>query len=351
MWDNCHVLVTGGASFIGSHLVDSLLQKGATIRVADDFSSGSLSNLEYPYKRDPTSGAWVTERLTVWEGDLKDKSFTQSMMKDIDVVFHIAALHGGRGYINSHPAECCTNMILDQLVFEEAHREGIDRICFASSACVYPSYLQEEVGASTRLKEEDADPFIRDKALADLEYGWSKLMGEMALNAYHREYGMKTSSVRIFTAYGPRENETHAIIALIAKALIRMDPYVIWGSGEQDRNFTYVEDIVDAMILAAEKIEDGSPINAGRDDRITINRTVELIFELMGWRPNKIMHDLSKPQGVASRAADLTRARRVLNWEPKYSYKEGFERTIEWYSANKNIDALKSTLETSLMER
>lgn len=350
MWRNRIVLVTGGASFIGSHLVDSLLKKGAIVKVADDFSSGKLSNLEYPLERD-SSGAWALGSLSVWKGDLKDKSFTRSMMKEVDAIFHLAALHGGRGYIHTHPAECCTNMILDQLVFEEAHRAGVDRICFASSACVYPSYLQEETGSSYLLKEEDANPFVRDRAFADLEYGWAKLMAEMALNAYHRQYGMKTSAVRIFTAYGPRENETHAIIALIAKAFIRMNPYVIWGTGEQDRNFTYVQDIVDAMILAAEKIEDGSPVNAGRDDRITINQAAELIFDIVGWRTKRIKHDLSKPQGVASRAADLTRARRLLGWEPKVSYREGFKKTVEWYFANKNEKGVKANLDRLLLER
>jgi nucleoside-diphosphate-sugar epimerase len=157
-----------------------------------------------------------------------------------------------------------------------------------------------------------ADPFIRDKALADLEYGWSKLMGEMALRAYHRQYRMGTASVRIFTAYGPRENETHAIIALTAKALVQIDPYPIWGSGEQDRNFTYVQDIVDGMILAAERIEDGSPVNVGRVDRITILEAIEMVFDIIGWHPNEIFRDLSKPQGVASRADDLTRCQNLL---------------------------------------
>jgi UDP-glucose 4-epimerase len=350
MWKNKNVLVTGGASFIGSHLVDALLSKGAIVRVADDFSSGKIENLEYPLKIN-NSGAWVFQNLSVWKGDLKDKSFTRRMMKDIDVIFHLAALHGGRGYIHTHPAECCTNMILDQLVFEEAHRAGVDRICFASSACVYPSYLQEQTGSSYLLKEEDANPFVRDRAFADLEYGWAKLMAEMALNAYHRQYGMKTSAVRIFTAYGPRENETHAIIALIAKAFIKMDPYVIWGTGEQDRNFTYVQDIVDGMILTAEKITDGSPVNVGRDDRITINEAAELIFNIVGWRPKKVKHDLSKPQGVASRAADLTKARKLLGWEPKISYREGFTKTIEWYFTNKKVEEVKAKLNRLLVER
>jgi UDP-glucose 4-epimerase len=273
------------------------------------------------------------------------------MVKNVDVVFHLAALHGGRGYIHTHPAQCCTNMTLDQLVFEEAYKAGAEKICFASSACVYPSYLQEETGSQYLLKEEDADPFVRDKAFADLEYGWAKLMGEMALKAYNKQYGMNTASVRIFTAYGPRENETHAIVALIAKAFVKMDPFEIWGTGEQDRNFTYVSDIAGAMILAAEKINDGTPVNAGRDDRITLNDASELVFEITGWKPKRIKHDATKPQGVASRAADLARAKRLLGFEPKVSYREGFKKSIDWYFHNKKKNRVKANLASLLMER
>lgn len=350
MWKNGIVLVTGGASFIGSHLVDSLLKRGAIVKVADDLSSGKLSNLEYPMKRE-SQDSWDSNNLHVWKGDLKDRCFTERMVKGVDTVFHLAALHGGRGYIDTHPAQCCTNMVLDQLVFEEAQKAGVERICFASSACVYPSYLQGETGSAYLLKEDDADPFVRDRALADLEYGWAKLMGEMALRAYHRQYGMKTSSVRIFTAYGPRENETHAIVALIAKAFIKMDPYVIWGTGEQDRNFTYVQDIVDALILASEKVQDGSPVNAGRDDRITLNQAARIVFDLVGWEPKQIEHDSSKPQGVASRAADLTKARKVLGWGPQVSYEEGFKKTIEWYFANRDRKEVRANIKKLLMER
>ena len=351
MWKNKKVLVTGGASFIGSHLVDTLLKKGALVSVADDLSSGRLENLEYPLQKGKMENLWSHGNLKVWVGDLKEKSFVSSVMKDKEVVFHLAALHGGRGYIDSHPAQCCSNMILDQLVFEEAWRANVDRVCFASSACVYPSYLQEKMGSAYLLKEEDANPFVRDKAFADLEYGWAKLMGEMALSAYHRQYGLKTSCVRIFTAYGPRENETHAIIALIAKAFINMDPYVVWGSGNQDRNFTYVQDIVDALIIASEKVEDGSPLNAGREDRLTLNKAAETVFKIVKWAPKSISHDLSKPEGVASRAADLTRARKILNWEPIVGYNEGFKKTIDWYFANKNKSVVKADLDRLLMER
>jgi nucleoside-diphosphate-sugar epimerase len=168
---------------------------------------------------------------------------------------------------------------------------------------------------------------------------------------YHKQYGLETSAVRTFTAYGPRENETQAIIALIAKAFVEMDPYVIWGTGAQDRNFTYVQDIVDALILASEKIENGSPINAGRDDRLTLNDAAEIVFDIIKWRPRKLHHDLSKPQGVASRAADLTRARSIFKWKPKVSYSEGFRKTIEWHFANKDINKVKTELDRLLLER
>jgi UDP-glucose 4-epimerase len=239
-------------------------------------------------------------------------------------------------------------MILDQLVFEEAYKAGVEKLCFASSACVYPPHLQND--PSYLLKEEDVD-FSKDVLSADCEYGWAKLMGEIGIKAYYKQHGMKYCGARIFTAYGPRENETHAVIALIAKAFIKMEPYEIWGTGEQDRNFTYVEDVVEGLINVAEKVDDGSCINVGREDRITINELAELIFELVGWRPKKIIHNTSKPEGVASRAADLTKARKILNWEPKVSIKEGLKRTIEWYYSTHSLEEVKKDFEKRLLER
>jgi UDP-glucose 4-epimerase len=352
MYKNKRVLVTGGASFIGSHLVDRLLKEGAEVIVADNFSSGRWENLQYSFSK-VAKGEYVAKEanLKVYVGDLKDRKVVRKVVKNVNIIFHLAAIHGGRGYIATHPADVCTGMIIDQLVFEEACKNNAERICYASSACVYPVYLQEDPEGNYKLKEEDADPFTYGKANADLEYGWSKLMGEMALKAYHRQYGMKTSSVRIFTAYGPRENETHSVIALIAKAFIKMDPFVIWGNGKQKRNYTYIDDIVDALILACEKIEDGTAVNAGREDSIMINELVEMIFEIVNWRPNKIVYDTTKPVGVMSRAADLNLARKLLRWEPKVSYKEGLKRTIEWYFSTKDPVEIKKKLDYLLFER
>ncbi len=350
-WKDQRVLVTGGASFIGSHLVDLLLARGARVSVADDFSSGSFGHLDDHGLRHESQDTWRADSLIVRRGDLADVQFTRQVMDDVEVVFHLAASHGGRGYIESHPAECCSNMILDQLALKVAHETGVQRLCFASSACVYPRDLQHATGSDYLLKEHDADPFVHGKSFADLEYGWAKFMGEMALRAYHREYGMKTSAARIFTAYGPRENETHAIIALIAKAFVRSNPYSIWGTGEQDRNFTYVRDIAEGLVRVCEVVEDGSAVNVGREDRITLNQAAELVFELIGWRPQHIEHDLTKPTGVASRAADLTQARSVLNWEPQVSYRDGFARTIDWYVSAKDRHDVTKRLEYLLTER
>jgi len=206
-------------------------------------------------------------------------------------------------------------------------------------------------GNTVYLKEEWADPFKAGCAASDGEYGWAKLMGEMALRAYWKQNGMKSISCRLFTAYGERENETHAVIALIAKAFVRMDPYEIWGDGQQDRNFTYVGDIADGMIRAAERTENASTVNIGMEKHIKIIDAVKFIFAESGFEPKEIKFDTTKPIGVYSRAADLTRARQLLNWEPQTPFEEGMRRTIKWYYDTHQVEQVKMQLGTLLTER
>ena len=341
-WSSRKVMVTGGASFIGSHLVERLVTLGSSVSVADDLSSGKLENL---------SG--VRSEIDFSRGDLRDQAFAERVIKGHDVVFHLAACHGGRGYIDTHPVECSTNMILDGTVFAAAVAAGVERICFASSACVYPVNLQASPtnGHAIYLREEWADPFVPGAAAADGEYGWAKLMGEMTLRAYHKQHNLNAVSCRLFTAYGERENETHAVIALIAKAFVAMDPYLIWGTGEQDRNFTYVGDIADGMILAAAKVTDASAINIGTAEHIKIRDAAELIFKLTGFHPERMAFDTDKPVGVFSRAADLARTRTLLGWEPATSFREGLAKTIDWYYGSHFPDAVSDRLELLLTER
>lgn len=335
------VLVTGGASFIGSHLVDRLVQLGARVRVADDLSSGTLDNL-----------ADAQARVDLRVGDLRDRSFAREVTAGQQYVFHLAAAHGGRGFIDTHPADCASNMVLDGTVIDAAHREGVDRLAFASSACVYPTTRQQAVrGGAALLREEWADVFTEGGAHSDGEYGWAKLMGEMTLQAYAKQHGLKSVSCRLFTAYGERENETHAVVALIAKAFIRMDPYEIWGDGRQDRNFTYVGDIVEGMLRALPVVEDGSPVNLGTAEHVEVLEAARLVFELIGWEPDELHFDLEKPVGVYSRAADLTRTRALLGWEPSTGIREGLERTIRWYEKTHEADTVRGQLQRLLTER
>lgn len=341
-WTNKRVLVTGGASFIGSHLTDRLVNLGAKVRVADDLSSGKLENLHESIRQ-----------IEFLEGDLRDRDFARRSMENIEVVFHLAACHGGRGFIDTHPADCAANMVLDGVVFDEAMKANVERVCFASSACVYPTSLQTKPsnGNMVYLKEEWADPFKEGCAFSDGEYGWAKLMGELSLRAYYKQYGLKSVSCRLFTVYGERENETHAVIALIAKAFVKMNPYEIWGDGQQDRNFTYVGDIADGMIRAAERIEDGSAINIGTAEHVKIIESAQMIFEESGFNPEAINFDTSKPVGVFSRAADLTETRKLLDWEPQTSFKEGLQRTMKWYYETKTVEEVAPKLGILLTER
>jgi nucleoside-diphosphate-sugar epimerase len=339
-WNSRKVMVTGGASFIGSHLVERLVKLGSRVSVSDDLSSGKLENLEA-----------VRGGVNFSKGDLRDRAFAERVIKGQDLVFHLAACHGGRGYIDTHPVECSTNMILDGTVFAAAASAGVERVCFASSACVYPVNLQASTSHGIYLKEEWADALVPGAAAADGEYGWAKLMAEMTLRAYQKHYGLKAVSCRIFTAYGERENETHALIALIAKAFVGMDPYPIWGTGEQDRNFTYVGDIADGMILAAEKVTDASAINIGTDEHIKIRDAAQLIFKLTGFHPERLVFDTDKPVGVFSRAASLSRTRELLGWEPATSFRDGLAKTIAWYCRSHSRDSVSDRLEPLLTER
>jgi len=335
-----NVLVTGGASFIGSHLVEELIKQGAYVRVADDLSSGKIENL-----------STVIDKIDFCKGCLRDKTFSLSVMNDIQIVFHLAANHGGRGYIDSHPVECLKNMILDGIVFETAHLCGVDKICFASSACVYPRKLQETNSENViHLKEEWADP---KKCIGepDGEYGWSKLMSELALKAYYDQHNIKTVSCRLFTAYGERENETHAVIALIAKAFVQKDPFPIWGNGQQARNFTYVSDIVEGMLYACMFVSDGSAINIGTDTVITIDECAQKIFRLMNWYPKEIIYENARPTGVTVRSADLTKTKKMLKWSPKTSFINGLKKTVKWYSETRNLEFVKENLDSLLTER
>ena len=329
-WKDCPVLVTGGASFISSHLVDELVLRGAKVTVVDDLSNGRKENLEK---------SWNKIKFIQQDLEYIKNNEIKNIFKGNEIVFHFAADHGGRGYIDAHPADVCSNFAIDHHVFDACNNTDVEKVIFSSSACVYPTKLQNEIGSSYKLKESDSDPENLDGYLsADVEYGWAKLMSEIQMKSFNKQYGMKGCPVRFVTAYGPREDTTHAIIALIYKAVEKMDPFEIWGDGNQERDFTYVEDIVSGSILAAEKISDMTPINLGTGIRYKMIDVVNMICEILQWTPKEFKFDTSKPTGALSRSLDNSLAKKLLGWEPKFSLKDGLVETIQWFVENHRIE-------------
>jgi nucleoside-diphosphate-sugar epimerase len=327
--------VTGGASFIGSHLTEALVALGATVRVADDLSSGAMANLTE-----------VRHDIEFVETDLRDADAARRAAHGREVVFHLAADHGGRGYVDLHQVACATNLLLDGLVFKACHTAGVEKVVYAWSGCVYPNHLQTDPGQILYLTEDMVGPPYD----ADNMYGWAKLMAEMTLRAYTDETGMKSANCRYFTVYGDRGHENHAVIAMIARAFVKQSPYVVWGTGEQIRNWTHVSDIVSDTILAAEKIDDGAAVNLGTMERTRVIDAAREVLRYTGHKAELELHP-EMPTGPLNRVADNALAKRLLGWEPQVAFMDGLHRTIDWYFGTKDRELVALGLETKLTER
>ena len=336
-WNHRDVLVTGGTSFIGSSLVDGLVERGAKVRVVDDLSSGRTQNIRRHVQEN---------RVEFSEADLREPGVADRAVEGMSVVFHLAADHGGRGYVDLHQAACAGNLMLDGMVFRACHRAGVDKVVYASSGCVYPNHLQNNPEQVLYLTEDMVCPPYD----ADNMYGWAKLMGEMTLRAYYKDWGMKSASCRYFTVYGPRGVENHAVIAMIARAFVRQDPFVVWGTGEQIRNWTYIEDIVRGTILAAEKIDDGTAVNLGTMERIRVLDAAREVLRYTGHDAKIELHP-EMPTGPYNRVADNSLAKRLLAWEPEVMFMDGLHHTIDWYIASREESRVSAELETMLTER
>jgi nucleoside-diphosphate-sugar epimerase len=336
-WKDRAVLVTGGASFIGSHLVDALVERGARVRVVDDLSSGRLENI----------GAHVRSGAVEFvQADLKDAATAQRALTGRSIVFHLAADHGGRGYVDLHQVACATNLLLDAVVFRACHDAKVDKVVYASSGCVYPNHLQTDPEQVLYLTEDRVGPPYD----ADNMYGWAKLMGEMTLRASHREWGMGAASCRYFTVYGERGHENHAVIAMIARAFVRQRPFVVWGTGEQVRNWTHVSDIVAGTIRVAEKVDDGTAVNLGTMERTRVIDAVHEVLRYTGHDAEIELHP-EMPTGPMNRVADNSLARKLLDWEPQVRFMDGLRRTIDWYFSSKDREQVRGVLESRLTER
>ncbi len=307
------VLVTGAGGFIGHHLTNYLVELGYWVRGVD---------INYPEYEPTRAHEFLILDLRRWEDCL-------IAAHDVEEVYALAANMGGIGYIHAHRAEISRdNVLIDAHTLEAARVNGVKRLLYTSSACVYPVHRQDTPDVLP-LKEEDAYP-------ADPEdgYGWEKLFAERLCRHYAEDFGLETRVVRFHNIFGPlgaydggREKSPAAICRKIALARDG-DEIEVWGDGRQTRSYCYVDDCVEGIYRLMRSDFPG-PLNLGQDRLVTVDELVDLVAASAGKRVVK-RHDLSKPQGVRGRNSDNTRLRQVLGWEPKISLEEGLERTYRW---------------------
>ena len=308
------VLITGGGGFVGSHLARYLLLQGNFVKVVDINFPGYIKEKYY------------SEKLKL---DLRNWENCLVVTRGIDVVYNLAANMGGIGFITAVGAEVMhDNVLINTYMIEASRQNSVKRFLFSSSACVYPTYRQTDPSVKG-LREEDAYP-----ADPDNFYGWEKLYTEKMCEAYQRDYGVDIRLVRYHNVYGPegtykggREKSPAALCRKVAEA---SDPgtITIWGDGKQTRSYCYIDDAVRGTVMLMESGWD-KPINIGSDRLVTIDKLADIIIGISGKKITK-EYDLSAPQGVRGRNADISLTRRVLSWEPRVSLEEGLTRTYEW---------------------
>jgi len=324
-WDGKEVLVTGGAGHIGSALVHRLIKKGAHVRVADNLWRGSK---EYLQENDNGKSIIDMEKDFL-EVDLRELHNCQKAMEGIDTVFHLADVVAGITFVfDNQPFVFRSNVMINSNVFQAAAQSKVEKLVYVGAACAYPLEKQNDPNYPL-FKEDDMYPAHPESA-----YGWGKLMGEYECELYGKSGQLDTAILRLHNVYGPNSDlsleRSQVIPATIRKAInYPNEKFLIWGSGKQSRAFIYVSDVVNALLLAAEKGINKGPIQIGSEKKTTIDELANKIIDISEKEISK-EHDQTKPEGDFGRAADCTLAKKILGWEPKVSMDEGLRKTYDW---------------------
>ena len=306
-------LVTGGAGFIGSHIVRRLLADGGRVRVIDNLATGKRERL-----RD------VEGAIEFIEGDLADPSMCENALSGIDCVLHQAAVPSVQRSVKNPIETNKANITSTLNLLEGSRKHGVRRFVYASSSSAY--------GDTPVLpKREDMAP----NPLSP--YALQKFVGERYCQLYFRLYGLEAVSLRYFNVFGPSQDpysEYSAVIPKFATRLQRGESIVVYGDGEQSRDFTYVDNVVEANILALRAPRAaGSVINVGCGERITLNRLIKILEEILEVHA-AVDYQPARPGDVRDSLADISLAQDLLGYQPKVSVAEGLRRTVAWFASN-----------------
>jgi UDP-glucose 4-epimerase len=302
------VLVTGGAGFIGSNLVEALLERGDDVRVLDNFSTGSRANL-----------AALGRDVEVVEGDLRSYERVHTAVRGVEVVFHQGALGSVPRSVQDPLTSTAVNVEGTLNVLLAARDEGIRRVVAASSSSVYG-----DGGTFPRVETQAPNPIS--------PYAVAKLGAERFCVSFWRVYGLETVALRYFNVFGPRQDPSSqyaAVVPRFIRAIADARPVTVHGDGEQSRDFTYVENVVQANLLAADAADGaGSVLNVATGGSETVNALAETVGAILG-RPVEKTFGPAQPGDVRESWADVSAAREVIGYEPGVGFEEGLRRTID----------------------
>ncbi len=309
------VLVTGGAGFIGSNLADELIRQGAKVKIIDDLSTGFRENLEE-----------IRGDFDFIEGNLNDPDKLRNAVENVEIIFHEAALPSVFRSVENPSAthEACVNATFNLL--NAAKENNVRRLVYAASSSAYGD--QPTLPKVETMRPEPLSP-----------YAGAKLMGEYYCQVFSRVYGLETFSLRYFNVFGPRQNPSSMYSGVISRfidALMKNEKPVIYGDGEQTRDFTYIANVVDANIKAAQTGEGiGEVMNAANGERISLNKLLEVLKKITGKPDVTADYQPERKGDVKHSQADNARAVKCLGYEKLVGLEEGLQKTIEWWKTSR----------------
>ena len=305
-------LVTGGAGFIGSHVVDALVSRGDSVRVVDDLSTGSRENLT------------TSSKIEFVQADLAEPGVAQTAVDGVEMVVHLAAIPSVPRSVHEPARTHRANVEATQSLLLASRDANVRRVVQASSSSIY--------GESETLPKHEG---MQPSPLSP--YALHKLIAEQYASLYTRLYGLETVSLRFFNVFGPRQSPSSqysGVISLFTAALLEGRSPKIYGDGGQTRDFTYVSDVADGILLALSAPEaSGQAINLARGGRISINSLYAMLQRAIDVE-REALHEKPRTGDIRDSQADISRARKLLGFEPGVTVEEGLRRTVEWQKAN-----------------